>query len=619
MADNQGRRFSCGIDFFHVPDLRVAVTSATEAGFDFVCTPISHPRCKREFIEGPARNRGGLFAVPDALLSGQEWSSSIVGKISPWILPDSVDEATRYNSEKALNQELSYASHLSLPAITVQLNGGSVARLASILNSYLNTSLGHQQVWIQVPLCATNNGNDAVRDTALEDPWGWWNTLRSMCSFHKRLGLVLEVTQALPTDVEIDRWFGEPIKCLSFPTSIFRTNKKGYPVLSRGHQEMAKRFFKLRIQSIVSGNCQDPTKNQPPLDDYQKFVRGYGDYLQWPLQPLMDNLDSQTYEVFEKDPVKYARYEEAIYLALLDRIESNHNETYYGNGNNSIGFSVVMVLGAGRGPLVKATLRAGYSLQTKLTVYAIEKNPNAVITLQNLKAVEWGDQVTVVSTDMREWEPPCKADIIVSELLGSFGDNELSPECLDGAMKYLNEGGISIPSKYSSYLSPFSSSKLYNEVRDCREKDRHPLISFETPFVVHLHNVHIFSDPLECFSFSHPNSGSGSRSNDRYICLTYQSPSKDTVLTGFAGYFEAILYKNVTISTVPERHSEGMFSWFPIMFPLREPIYVKAESRIDVHFWRKSSASKVWYEWCVTNPYISGLHNPNGRSYTIGL
>ena len=44
------------------------------------------------------------------------------------------------------------------------------------------------------------------------------------------------------------------------------------------------------------------------------------------------------------------------------------------------GYSVVMVLGAGRGPLVKATLRAGHSLQTKLTVYAIEKNPNAVIT-----------------------------------------------------------------------------------------------------------------------------------------------------------------------------------------------------------------------------------------------
>lgn len=38
---------------------------------------------------------------------------------------------------------------------------------------------------------------------------------------------------------------------------------------------------------------------------------------------------------------------------------------------------------------------------------------------------------------MRRWDAPENADILVSELLGSFGDNELSPECLDGAQRYL--------------------------------------------------------------------------------------------------------------------------------------------------------------------------------------
>lgn len=27
-------------------------------------------------------------------------------------------------------------------------------------------------------------------------------------------------------------------------------------------------------------------------------------------QPLMDNLESQTYEVFEKDPIKYSQYQQ---------------------------------------------------------------------------------------------------------------------------------------------------------------------------------------------------------------------------------------------------------------------------------------------------------------------
>lgn len=50
-------------------------------------------------------------------------------------------------------------------------------------------------------------------------------------------------------------------------------------------------------------------------------------------------------------------------------------------------------------------------------------------------------QVTIVSADMRHWVAPEPADILVSELLGSFGDNELSPECLDGAQRFLAPSG----------------------------------------------------------------------------------------------------------------------------------------------------------------------------------
>ncbi len=66
---------------------------------------------------------------------------------------------------------------------------------------------------------------------------------------------------------------------------------------------------------------------------------------------------------------------------------------------------------------------------------------------------------------MRYWEAPKKADILVSELLGSFGDNELSPECLDGAQRFLREDGISIPAAYTSFLQPVTTSKLWNDVK----------------------------------------------------------------------------------------------------------------------------------------------------------
>lgn len=131
--------------------------------------------------------------------------------------------------------------------------------------------------------------------------------------------------------------------------------------------------------------------------------------------------------------------------------------------------------------------------------------------------------------DMRLIDVPEKVDVLVSELLGSFGDNELSPECLDGATRFLKReqtlnivtaeiqlkitaNGISIPSSYTAHLAPLSSSKLYQEARSTKSEK-----SLETPYVVMFQAVNILSgikisDPdqrygpqvQECWEFEHP-------------------------------------------------------------------------------------------------------------------
>ena len=73
----------------------------------------------------------------------------------------------------------------------------------------------------------------------------------------------------------------------------------------------------------------------------------------------MDNLESGTYEVFEKDPVKYQEYQNAIYLALIDKIPQEEIKTKT---------VLVMVLGAGRGPLVRAALKAAQRSGRKIKV-----------------------------------------------------------------------------------------------------------------------------------------------------------------------------------------------------------------------------------------------------------
>jgi protein arginine N-methyltransferase 5 len=94
------------------------------------------------------------------------------------------------------------------------------------------------------------------------------------------------------------------------------------------------------------------------------------------------------------------------------------------------------------------------------------------------------------------------------------------------------------------------------------------------------------------------------------------------VLHGLAGYFDSVLYGDTMISIQPETLdvSPGMFSWFPIFFPLRTPLQVKAKDVIQVCFWRQVRDGKVWYEWVVgVNNAWTAIHNPNGRSYWIGL
>jgi protein arginine N-methyltransferase 5 len=44
------------------------------------------------------------------------------------------------------------------------------------------------------------------------------------------------------------------------------------------------------------------------MPEDELLEKPYWDYLQAPLQPLMDNLESSVYETFEKDPIKYQKY-----------------------------------------------------------------------------------------------------------------------------------------------------------------------------------------------------------------------------------------------------------------------------------------------------------------------
>ncbi|MCJ1463448.1 methyltransferase protein [Pseudocyphellaria aurata] len=526
------------------------------------------------------------------------------------------------------------------------------------------------------------------KKTELYGTWDAWNIIRTVS---------LSLPRHLPPWSIQSRWHSEPLRILCLDSRAFFKNENYHqPVLSKVQQALISRYMRIRnppwillcdigpipgldiqgensskadglsIQSSLYDKESSPTpaqaaqseyknrkkrrddptphlsyirhlqKKQPPRTILERFGTGYQDYLQAPLQPLTDNLESITYEVFEKDPVKYDSYEKAIAQALRDWVEQKKSVSGPG------GRLVVAVVGAGRGPLVTRALQTSQTVGVEIELWAVEKNPNAFILLQKHNEEDWDNRVNLVMSDMRSWKGPLREpvpqpskfnsnhsqldfedlysaaetfhdpmgmsststppitsqtpiytpiDILISELLGSFGDNELSPECLDGILPLLNPThGISIPASYTAYLTPIAAPKLHADIAARSTNDP---TAPNTPYVVMLHAIDYLSttDPtvpsseldaapvptvIPAWSFSHGPSPPSPVSdlnahNKRHARLTFRTRDRG-VCHGLAGYFETILYPGIELSTNPltmKVKSDGMMSWFPIFFPLK--------------------------------------------------
>ncbi|KAF8899935.1 shk1 kinase-binding protein 1 [Gymnopilus junonius] len=610
---------------YETPILKL-VADSKQKGYKRLCIPLTTEKWKKRWSEMCLLPMGVTpESKESAALAAETWrlnpgfrkdevtitrldeAEGVIALISEWLELDAADDWVRHDAEIALKQELAYATYLNIQTVILPppRNRDHVASYARIVQSCL-TNFPYLYLSIRlpiynpsvfqpvtpmlspVPLASTANAttpslviseSEQQSDTeggSVNATWEMWDLIRSMCDYNIKLTLTIDLSPALPTTLGVlSKWAAESVRHIFLPSSTFIANMKGYPhrpniilaEASEGHHSRGGEAAYSQYVRHLEKTSQAVQVTKRP-GTVENFAQGYQDYLQAPLQPLMDNLPSITYQTFEQDPVKYAQYEEAMYRAFLD---------YPGDDK-----LVVCIAGAGRGPLVARCFRALERADRDAMIIAVEKNPNAFVTLQERQANEWDNKVHLVFGDMRVVNVPEKANILVSELLGSFGDNELSPECLDGAARFLKPNGISIPSSYTAHLAPLSSSKLYNEARSTKTEK-----GLETPYVVMFQAVNILSLPI---TNSH---------NARSARLRFYIPHAG-ILHGLAGYFEAVLYGNIGLSIHPHRKdqvSKDMLSWFPLFFPFREPLYLPSNSELQVSIWRLTNTRQIWYEW----------------------
>ncbi|OQV22858.1 Protein arginine N-methyltransferase 5 [Hypsibius exemplaris] len=480
-------------------------------------------------------------------------------------------------------------------------------------------TLTPRQVWIQLSV----NEKDAASSTELLSPeelhdqaWRWWSVLQSITRKNPKLALCLRVGSAVPEDSKrCQRWFSERLRAILIPDDVWRKNKAGFPILPPRLKEfLVKSFHIPQLTYLIS----DEGTGQP--DRFRYLVHLYKDYLKSvkdpfrqkvmrhladlpirPLQPLRDHLTQEIYCVFEGDPIKYKLYRDASVMALQDLQKK-------GRGLARANPVVAMVVGAGRGPLVTQFIDAAISLGMFFKVYALDKNPIAISAMTLKLQSQWKPHATsihVVQCDMRVFRPKEKADLLISELLGSFGCNELSPECLDGAQHYLKPDGISIPASYSNFVQPVMAINLYEDLLTYAPPQRKQI---DELVLVDLRAFVEVAPYQEAFGFHHPNFAE--HSNVRDCKLTFEADN-DYRLTGFAGYFNLVLYGDISMNILPDKQTVGLTSWFPAFFGLSRPVDVKKGDRIVFQIGRRVSEEnrRVWYVWALLEPEVLPLQN----------
>lgn len=472
-------------------------------------------------------------------LDSSDSSGVIVGKID---LGDCTQQQMQnwLAWDNPVYNHYAFAAHLGLQAVMITLPLGIVNSsslmmeccrlLTSVINKFPPTA---PQIWLKIDV----------------NQWVIWDKIRHGIDHNPHVFVALNTaiskSAAIDHSLEpsyIRRWMAEPIKAIFLDLLLFSSsNAKSHQAKTR----FLRCFFDFKMHFILTPatdsnalgiflenlHAEFTNWREEPLaedDDVaeslmldQNFSFSFRDKLQTPLDPLDQNLDQETYTVMEEDPIKYQRYEMALIAAARDL------KKQLGLKKDPLR---ILVVGPGRGPLIASSLVAAAVNQIAVEIIAIEKNRNAVRTLRHRFAAYLADdedvpptstqkkkektksdsansskstvlqnRVRIIEGDMREQVhqnqqiAPNSVHIIVSELLGSFADNEASPECLYSIEHVLHrQYGVMIPQSYTSYLSPVSATLLWQQARVMfnghHGKNQFQQQGLNYPYVVHLHS-----------------------------------------------------------------------------------------------------------------------------------
>jgi len=94
---------------------------------------------------------------------------------------------------KAFQQELGWAAHIGIPSLIFPTPTSVSVNYANQLNEAVKT-LGFASIWVRIPMVSPKSGSEEGGGRTLagrpeNDPWEWWDTLRTLIEHHPKVSV----------------------------------------------------------------------------------------------------------------------------------------------------------------------------------------------------------------------------------------------------------------------------------------------------------------------------------------------------------------------------------------------------------------------------------------------
>jgi hypothetical protein len=231
---------------------------------------------------------------------------------------------------------------------------------------------------------------------------------------------------------------------------------------------------------------------------------------------------------------------------------------------------VVVDVGAGTGLLSYFACQAGAR-----RVFAIEAGPILALARELAAANGYADRVEFIAAHSSRAVLPEPADVLVTETLWNFGVGEGMLGFIDDARRrLLKPDARVIPAGIDLYAAPMQADDFYRRLAE-GPPDRHGLdFAAMRPYAVNQVQVPRVDPSAFLAEPAHVATVElGAGSPAELSARGRFEISREGVLHGFAGWFEAELAPGVRLGNVPP--AEGS-SWAHVVFPLERPLAVRA-------------------------------------------